>query len=209
MSRHASVWLVGAALLLGAFAAPVALAVDQCVASGAAIDNGDGSFTYVVRVWWYLDEIGVPEEVKVLVPTLDGCLECFDPMDPNQTYLVPGDGVSQAASICYDVGGGQTNEIRWAGSVAAGDPGCAVETLHIAYVNTGSTQLCQPLVTDTGLFAFVSYGEPLDAKLYAGGIVIMVGDSCIVGGYTGPLPDCDCGSPVRDRGWGEIKVLYK
>ncbi len=208
--RHLRRSVVAAtAVLLGAILAGPAAAVVVCGATGEAVSNGDGTFTYCITLEWDFGEFAVPERIDVLLPELEDC-EFYDPGNPGQAdYLLPGSGTSAAQPGCVDGQGDPVETIEWVGEIALEDPFCWAPTLHIAYTNTGGTSQCDPLTADVGVFCFTSHGLPLPDYTYYENIVIRAGGLCLVCDYTGPLPDCNMWSPVEHSSWGTIKGLYR
>ncbi|MBD3367251.1 MAG: hypothetical protein GF405_03615 [Candidatus Eisenbacteria bacterium] len=197
------------AILLGACMVGPLQAATACGATGVAVENDNGSFTYTITLEWDFAGVVVPERVVLTLENLVDC-EYYDPDIPIQAkYVQPGLGTSLAAEGCLDVTGAPCEEINWVGRIALEDPDCWVPMIHIAWLNDGDTPDCEPLTADTGEFQFVSYGAPLPVYDYYGAILIRAGDYCIECDYTGPLPDCNMWSPVEAHSWGTIKSLYR
>jgi len=200
--------LAVASLFLGAALTP-AYAVVACGATGEVTQGTNGKFVYTVSVTWDFEGGAIPEEINLLLPTLDDC-PFYDPGNPVQAYyVVPVSGVSQADAGCYDLQGLPITEIAWMGAMATVDEDCWLFGIHIEYTNSGATQDCFPLTADTGVFVFESYGEPIAPAIYYDAIVIKAGPDCVVCDYEGPLPDCNTWAPVEALRWGTIKAMYR
>jgi hypothetical protein len=197
------------AILLGAgFVAPL-YAATACGATGVAVENDDGTFTYTISLEWDFAGVVVPERVVLKLEHLVDC-QYYNPDIPIQAkYIQPGLGTSVAAPGCLDVAGAPTDHLQWVGRIALEDPDCWVPMLHIAWINDEDTRDCEAITADTGTFEFVSYGAPLPPYEYYGAIIMRAGDYCIECDYTGPLPDCNMWSPVEAQSWSTIKAIYR
>jgi len=197
------------AILLGACLAAPLHAASACGATGVAVENDGGTFTYTITLEWDFAGVAVPERIVLKLETLEDC-QYYNPDIPIQAkYVQPGLGSSMAADVCLDVAGMPSDMLQWVGRIALDDPDCWVPMRHIAWINDGDTRDCEALTADTGVFEFVSYGAPLPSYEYYGAIIMRAGDYCIECDYTGPLPDCNMWSPVEAHSWGTIKALYR
>ena len=208
--RYLRTFVIGAAVVLfGAAITAPALATVACEAVGVAYPIGGGQYEYNVTITWGFDGAALPERFDIVIAHLEDC-GFFQPEDAGKVqYLVPGLGSSTADGDCRDFLSEPSDEIQWVGEIRFEDPDCWLPALHIAYENTGATELCLPLSNDTGLFRFTSFGIPMAPETYYDAILIKAGDFCIPCDYTGPLPDCNVWSPVEATRWGTIKGLYR
>jgi len=208
--RHLKTLIAGiTAILLGACLVAPLHAATACGATGVAVDNDDGTFTYTITLEWDFAGVVVPERIALKLEHLADC-QYYNPDIPIQSkYIQPGMGSSTAAEGCLDVTGAPSDELQWVGRVALEDPDCWIPTLHISWINDGDTRECEAITADTGVFEFDSYGAPLPSYDYYGIIIMRAGDYCIECDYTGPLPDCNMWSPVASGSWSTIKALYR
>jgi len=209
MKRARIVLVAAASLLFGALMAPVAHGVVACGATGEVTEGPNGTFLYTVSITWDFAGFALPEEINLVLPTLDEC-EFYNPGNPIQAlYVVPMGGVSEAQPGCYNVQGMPVDDIAWVGAISELDEFCGIDAIHLEFTNTGSTPNCLPLSADTGLFTFTSYGVPAPSAMYYDAIVIRSGDICVVCDYEGPMPECNMWAPVESLHWGTIKALYR
>jgi len=197
------------AFLVAGVCVPQALGAVACGAVGGVTEGPDGAFIYTVTITWDFNGAALPEEINLLLPTLEDC-EFYTPGNPLETkYVIPLTGVSLAQPGCYDVAGAPSGEILWVGAMRFEDQYCWLDGTHVEYTNSGPTVNCLPLSADSGVFMFSSYGAPLPTMTYYDAIVIRAGADCIVCDYEGPMPDCNLWAPVAPTNWGTIKAMYR
>ena len=199
------VTLRGFVILLLLVCLPRAAGSEPCLAATMTAQEtapASGVWKYCLSLSYDVTALAqIPRHLKLMLPAISDC-PCVN-APGTFAFLTPA-GTSRGVDQLTGIRG----TVPWIGDVGSeDDPNLPQFNGLVIDWGLHANDTWDPDLKGTGRFFFLSRLRPTVSTSTTA--AIHLGPLRCIGTVTGPLPGCDCATPVRPGTWGRMKAIYR